>query len=150
MSKKNDSFSFDNDPGKMADKEDADFTFADIPVLGNEKKKEAFSLDQITDDSQGDPTIASFEALLSEQPKPEEGSNNPEDEVATPDASASTIDIQRVINARDAKKKKRLPSKCIIEPCENAAVTIRVTSNERGSYMSCAVKDGGAFAANAL
>ena len=37
--------SFDNDPGKMTDKDDAEFTFADIPVLGDEKKKEAWLYD---------------------------------------------------------------------------------------------------------
>jgi len=110
MSNKNDSFSFENDPGKLEDKDDTDFTFADIPVLGNDKKKDAFSLDQISDENQDNPSLASFENLLSEAPQADGNGDETQDEENSDkfDASASTIDVQRVINARDIKKKKKI------------------------------------------
>jgi Tfp pilus assembly protein PilF len=106
MSKKNknDSFSFDNDPGKLSEEDDADFTFTDIPVLGNDKKKDLFSFDDLPN-TEPDPSLASFEALLAEQPK---GDGEETEDVSAFDATASTMDVQRVMKSRGAKKKKKM------------------------------------------
>lgn len=64
-----DKMSFDNDPGKLdQDNDDLNFTFSNIPLLGSEKdQNDAFSFD--SPDKDKDPSLASFEALLHEQPK---------------------------------------------------------------------------------
>ena len=104
--KKNDSFSFDNDPGKLSGDDDVDFTFTDIPILGSAKKKDVFSFDDLPEDK-SDPSLASFEALLTEQPKTDGArlGKSPED-VVNFDATASSMDVQRIMNSRGAKKKK--------------------------------------------
>lgn len=97
---KNDSFSFDNDPGKLTDKDDVEFTFSDIPVLGVEKdKKETFSFDELPEGE--DASIASFEAMLKESP--EAASDEEYD-----DATRTTMEVERVKLDRKAKKKKKL------------------------------------------
>ena len=99
----NNDFSFDNDPGKMNEVDDVDFTFSDIPVLGVEKdKKDSFSFDQLPEGE--DASIASFEALLQETP-------DDSDEDAQ---SCTTIGIDRVKSDRKAKEKKKLIKKFII------------------------------------
>jgi hypothetical protein len=70
---KNNSFSFENDPGKLTGDDDATFTFTDIPVLGTDKNKDLFFFEELPD-TEPDPSLASFEALLTEQPDSE--SNN--------------------------------------------------------------------------
>ena len=110
--KKNESFSFDNAPGKLPDDQNADFTFADIPVLGDNKKKDLFSFDDLpeeNEDKNDDPSIASFEALLAEQPKKEEEENEDEhaDDISALDATASVMDVQRMVKSRGAKQKRK-------------------------------------------
>jgi len=110
MSKKNknDSFSFENDPGKLSEEDDIDFTFTDIPVLGTDKKKDLFSFDDLPE-TQPDPSLASFEALLTEQPKTdgEDGEGGSED-LSAFDATASTMDVQKIMKSRGAKRKKKI------------------------------------------
>lgn len=106
----NNDFSFDNDPGKMNEIDDVDFTFSDIPILGSEKdKKESFSFDQLPDGE--DASIASFEALLQETP----------DDTDEDVQSRTTIGIDRVKSGRKAKEKKKLIKKIIIA---SAAVVV--------------------------
>ena len=107
MSSKNkkDSFSFDNDPGKLPEDQDNNFTFTDIPILGGHKKKDAFSFDDLPKE-ESDPSIASFEALLAEQPKTEEDDEHADD-ISALDATASVVDVERMVKSRGAKKKKK-------------------------------------------
>lgn len=101
-----DNFSFDDDPGKLTDKDDVDFTFSDIPVLGVEKeKKDAFSFDQLPEGE--DASIASFEAMLKESPELE-------DDEEYDDATRTTMEVERVKLDRKAKKKKKLIIKLAI------------------------------------
>lgn len=100
MADNNDSFSFDNDPGKLTDKDDQDFNFSDIPILGDDKnKKESFSFDELPDNE--DESIASFEALLKDSPESSEDGEY-DDETRT------EIEIERATLERKARKKKRL------------------------------------------
>jgi len=99
------SFSFDNDPGKLTDKDDVDFTFSDIPVLGLEKeKKGTFSFDQLPDDGT-DPSIASFEAILKESPV-SDNDDGEFDELS--DELRTNIEIERAKSERKSKKKKKM------------------------------------------
>jgi len=83
MAKKDDkqggAFSFDRDPGKLQESGELDFTFSDIPVLGQDAKlKEKFSFDhkgeggRAGQDAQ-DAALATFEQMLREAPPPGEG-----------------------------------------------------------------------------
>ncbi|MBN1864086.1 MAG: tetratricopeptide repeat protein [Victivallales bacterium] len=93
---KEDSFSFDNDPGKLTDKSDVEFTFSDIPVLGASEDKKSFSFDQLAGE---DAAIASFEEMLKEPVH---------SETAEGDEQSAEEDVEGVILARKAKKKKQL------------------------------------------
>ena len=103
-----DDLSFDNDPGELKENEnDLDFTFSDIPILGADKNKNtSFSFDT----PEKDPALASFEALLSEQPKDDDDS---EDDQTTDELSEdskvtqSQIEIERVKAIRSAKRRKK-------------------------------------------
>jgi tetratricopeptide (TPR) repeat protein len=110
-----DDLSFDNDPGKLDQSENSlDFTFSDIPVLGSEKDNNAsFSFDT----PEKDPTLASFEALLSEQPKEndaldgtqaDDAFSDSEDEFSEDSkAFQSQMEIERVKAIRSAKRRKK-------------------------------------------
>jgi len=98
---KNNSFSFENDPGKLSGDDDATFTFTDIPVLGTDRKKDLFSFEDLPD-TEPDPSLASFEALLTDQPITEEPATDF-------DPAASTVDeVKRVITTRSSKQKKKI------------------------------------------
>ncbi len=86
MAKKDDKpgggFSFDRDPGSLQESGDLDFTFSDVPVLGQDAKmKEKFSFDhkpespRAAQDAQ-DAALASFEQMLRESPPTEPGGGN--------------------------------------------------------------------------
>ena len=97
---KNIDFSFDNDPGKLTNQDDVDFTFADIPVLGLDKEKQdSFSFDQLPEGE--DASIASFENMLKDSPD-----FNEEDEYD--EQTRTTMEVKRVKQGRGAKKKKQL------------------------------------------
>lgn len=121
--KTKDGMSFDNDPGKLDENiDDLDFTFSNIPVLGAEKDKSSFSFDN----PDNDPSLASFEALLSEQPKQDdefaqnENVDNDSDLIETSDdvpdvmdesiddlTAQSHFDVERVKSMRKAKRRKK-------------------------------------------
>jgi len=73
--KKQDGFSFDGDPGELQQDNELDFTFSDIPVLGENQDK--FSFDQPPPAKGEDAAIASFEEILRD---PEVQGENLEDE----------------------------------------------------------------------
>lgn len=71
-------FSFDRDPGALQESGEMNFTFSDIPVLGQDAKlKEKFSLDPRPETGAAraaeDAALASFEQMLREQPRVSEG-----------------------------------------------------------------------------
>jgi tetratricopeptide (TPR) repeat protein len=83
MAKKDDKhdggFSFDRDPGSLQESGELDFTFSDVPVLGQDAKlKEKFSFDhkpespRAAQDAQ-DAALASFEQMLRESPPTNSG-----------------------------------------------------------------------------
>jgi tetratricopeptide (TPR) repeat protein len=100
---KNNSFSFENDPGKLTGDDDATFTFTDIPVLGTDKNKDLFFFEELPD-TEPDPSLASFEALLTEQPDSESNIEEPPDF----DSTATTIDVKRTITGKNIKRKKKI------------------------------------------
>jgi len=85
---KADEYSFNRDPGSLDNKADHEFTFADIPVLGQEAKlKEQFSFehqpDAAAERNAREAALASFEQILREQPPvATEGEPPPETDVS--------------------------------------------------------------------
>ena len=103
------SFSFDDDPGAMDDK-NVDFTFSDIPVLGKEKGNIDTSMFDIpvAGGKSDDPALASFEALLAtDAPSDSSDGMSPQEMAATATATNMEVDIEKVRSVKQAKRKKR-------------------------------------------
>lgn len=137
--KKKDSFSFNNDPGKLPEEQDHDFTFTDIPVLGKQSKKGSFSFDDIPG-TEEDPALASFENLLGAQPS-ENGDNSGTGDISAMDATASVINVEKIVKSRGAKKRKRkiaiIATICLLIA---VAVTLPIIISKRAEAKAAAEK----------